>query len=171
MKIIEVIADESYVDSIKNIADKNDASDFWIVSSEGKERKVVRILVKPEQRQIILDALQGILSTSFSYRVVVIPIEAALPREEAEEEIWKTVRTLRDYFKFTLNQIKDLVSFEDKDQLVAARHKEIWRTNCESAFLTEVPPPQPPLPAPQTPPAAPASSTETADPPRLMQTG
>ena len=61
MKIIEVIADESYIDSIKNIADKNDASDFWIVSSEGKERKerkVVRILVKPEQRQIILDALQ-----------------------------------------------------------------------------------------------------------------
>ena len=50
MKIIEVIADESYIDSIKNIADKNDASDFWIVSSEGKERKVVRILVKPEQR-------------------------------------------------------------------------------------------------------------------------
>ena len=86
MKIIEVIADESYIDSIKNIADKNDASDFWIVSSEGKERKVVRILVKPEQRQIILDALQGILATSFSYRVVVIPVEAALPREEAEEE-------------------------------------------------------------------------------------
>jgi len=86
MKIIEVIADESYIDSIKNIADKNGASDFWIVSSEGKERKVVRILVKPEQRQIILDALQGILSTSFSYRVVVIPVEAALPREEAEEE-------------------------------------------------------------------------------------
>jgi len=86
MKIIEVIADESYIDSIKNIADKNDASDFWIVSSEGEERKVVRILVKPEQRQIILDALQGILATSFSYRVVVIPIEAALPREEAEEE-------------------------------------------------------------------------------------
>ena len=57
MKIIEVIADESYIDSIKNIADKNDASDFWIVSSEGEERKVVRILVKPEQRQIILDAL------------------------------------------------------------------------------------------------------------------
>jgi len=86
MKIIEVIADERYIDSIKNIADKNEASDFWIVSSEGKERKVVRILVKPEQRQIILDALQGILATSFSYRVVVIPVEAALPREEAEEE-------------------------------------------------------------------------------------
>jgi len=86
MKIIEVIADESYIDSIKKIADKNNAPDFWVVSSAGKERKVVRILVKPEQRQIILDALQGMLTTSSSYRVVVIPVEAALPREEAEEE-------------------------------------------------------------------------------------
>jgi len=43
-------------------------------------------LVKPEQRQIILDALQEILATSFSYRIVVIPVEVALPREEAEEE-------------------------------------------------------------------------------------
>ena len=86
MKIIEVIADESYIDSIKNIVEKNDAPDFWVVSSDREERKVVRILVKPEQRQIILDALQEILTTSFSYRVVVIPVEAALPREEAEEE-------------------------------------------------------------------------------------
>ena len=86
MKIIEVIADKSYIDSIKNIVEKNDAPDFWVVSSDGEERKVVRILVKPEQRQIILDALQEILATSFSYRVVVIPVEAALPREEAEEE-------------------------------------------------------------------------------------
>jgi len=66
--------------------EKNDAPDFWVVSSDREERKVVRILVKPEQRQIILDALQEILATSFSYRVVVIPVEAALPREEAEEE-------------------------------------------------------------------------------------
>jgi len=86
MKIIEVIADESYIDSIKKIVEKNDAPDFWVVSSDREERKVVRILVKPEQRQIILDALQEILATSFSYRVVVIPVEAALPREEAEEE-------------------------------------------------------------------------------------
>ena len=91
MKIIEVIADESYIDSIKNIADKNDASDFWIVSSGGEERKVVRILVKPEQRQIILDALQGILSTSLSARVVVIPIEATLPREEEPEKKTKII--------------------------------------------------------------------------------
>ena len=86
MKIVEVIADESYIDSIKNVVKKNDVPDFWVVSSENEGRKVVRILVKPEQRQIILDALQGILSTSLSARVVVIPVEATLPREEEPEK-------------------------------------------------------------------------------------
>jgi len=91
MKIIEVIADKSYINSIKNIMEKNDVPDFWVVSSGREERKVVRILVKPEQRQIILDALQGVLSTSLSARVVVIPIEATLPREEEPEKKTKII--------------------------------------------------------------------------------
>ena len=91
MKIVEVVADDSYIDSIKNIVKKNDVPDFWIVSSESEGRKVVRILVKPEQRQTILDALQGILSTSLSARVVVIPIEATLPREEEPEKKTKII--------------------------------------------------------------------------------
>ncbi len=91
MKIIEVVVDERYVDRIKNIVEKNDIPDFWIVSSGSEKRKVVRILVKPEQRQKILDALQGILSISASTRVVVIPVEATLPREEEPEKETKKV--------------------------------------------------------------------------------
>ena len=93
MKIVEVVADDSYIDSIKNIVKKNDVPDFWVVSSESEGRKVVRILVKPEQRQTILDALQEILSTSLSARVVVIPIEATLPREEEPDEKTKIIAT------------------------------------------------------------------------------
>ena len=36
MKIVEVVADDSYIDSIKNIVKKNDVPDFWIVSSESE---------------------------------------------------------------------------------------------------------------------------------------
>ena len=61
MKIIEVIADVSYLDSIKRIAEQNETPDFWVVSDGGEGvRHVVRILVLPEQRQVVLDALQGI---------------------------------------------------------------------------------------------------------------
>jgi len=86
MKIIEVIAGKSYVDSIKNIADQNEALDFWIVSGEDETRKVVRILVKPVQRQAVLDAFHGMLAISPSARVVVIPVEAVLPRAEEQKE-------------------------------------------------------------------------------------
>ena len=86
MKIIEVITDESFIDSIKNIAEQNKALDFWVLSAEVETRKVVRILVKPEQRQAILDALHGMLVVSPSARVLVIPVEATLPREEKEDE-------------------------------------------------------------------------------------
>ena len=99
MKIIEVIADKSYTDSIKNIAEQNKALDFWVVSGEDETRKVVRILVKPEQRQSILDALHGMLLASPSARVVVVPVEAALPREEEqkeENEIKPTLETTRE---------------------------------------------------------------------------
>jgi len=86
MKIIEVITEETYIDRIKNFVEKNNAPDFWVVSSEVEERKVIRILVKPEQRQIIMDGLQEILLTSSIARVVVIPVEATLPREEELEK-------------------------------------------------------------------------------------
>jgi len=86
MKIIEVVADESYIDSIKNIAEQNEALDFWMLPGENEMRKIVRILVKPEQRQAVLDALHGMLLVSPSARVVVIPVEAVLPREDYEKE-------------------------------------------------------------------------------------
>ena len=86
MKIIEVVTEETYIDRIKNFVEKNNAPDFWVVSSEVEERKVIRILVKPEQRQIIMDGLQEILVTSPIARVVVIPVEATLPREEEPEK-------------------------------------------------------------------------------------
>jgi len=87
MKIIEVIADASYLDGIRRIAEQNETPDFWVVSGGGEgTRHVVRILVLPEQRQVVLDALQGILQGSPSARVVVIPVEVVLPREEKPKE-------------------------------------------------------------------------------------
>ena len=40
MKIVEVVADDSYIDSIKNIVKKNDVPDFWVVSSESEEARL-----------------------------------------------------------------------------------------------------------------------------------
>ena len=93
MKIIEVVANENYLDSIKHIAEQNETPDFWIVPGEEGGRRVVRILVMPEQRQAVLDAPQGMLKDSPSARVVVIPVEATLPRMEETKEETKSAPT------------------------------------------------------------------------------
>ena len=58
-----------------------------------------RILVKPEKRQDVLDALQGFLGGSENARINVLPIEVTLPRveeEAAEAQQKKAVLTTRE---------------------------------------------------------------------------
>lgn len=52
-------------------------------SQKGEDgRQVIRLIVGDEQRQDILDALQGALSNSAKARIVVSAVEAVLPRVE-----------------------------------------------------------------------------------------
>jgi len=45
MKIIEIIADENYIDGIKNISEKDEVLDCWILSGEDATCKIARILL------------------------------------------------------------------------------------------------------------------------------
>lgn len=86
MKIIEVIADHGHHDTISSIAEQHGAVDHWLgpVCEDG--RSTVRILVTPESRPAVLDALQTALSAIESARIVVIPVEATMPRVEESDE-------------------------------------------------------------------------------------
>ncbi len=82
MKIIEVIADVSYQDIITTIADQHEAQDCWEGPKGEDGRRVIRLIVGDEQRQDILDALQGALENSTKAKIVVSAVEAVLPRVE-----------------------------------------------------------------------------------------
>ena len=86
MKIIEVIADNGHLDTINGIAEQHGAIDHWVSHSSTEDRCSIRLLVSPESRQNILDALQAVLSTSEHSRIVILPVEATLPRPEEEPE-------------------------------------------------------------------------------------
>lgn len=86
MKIIEVIADSGHLDTISSIAEQHGAVDHWIGTVAEDGRCAIRLLVTPESRQTILDALQTVLSSSETARIVILPVEATLPRPEADEE-------------------------------------------------------------------------------------
>lgn len=89
MKIIEILADGSYLPALKNISEKQEAADYWVGPKGQDGRHEVRLLVNPEKRQDTLDALQAVLGNSESAKWFLIPVEASLPRpqeKKAEEE-------------------------------------------------------------------------------------
>ena len=85
MKIIEILADSSYLQALQSVAERLETADYW-VGPEGKDgRHVIRLLVNPEKRQETLDSLQAVLGNSESAKWFLLPVEAALPRPEEKE--------------------------------------------------------------------------------------
>ncbi len=60
MKTIEVIADAGHHDTIVRIAQQQQIEDIWFSQNNEDGRIVARLLVSPEKRQKVLDALQTI---------------------------------------------------------------------------------------------------------------
>jgi len=94
MKIIEIIADQGHLDTVASIATQHKAMDVWMGAPGEDGRLSIRMLVSGEQTQEVLDALQGVLSGTRNPRIVVIPIEAMLPRPTEEEKTKEKVRSL-----------------------------------------------------------------------------
>ncbi len=86
MKIIEIIVDTAYEAITSEVAEKYGAVVLWQGSQQEGERHLLRLLVEDEQRQGLLDELQTHLGTSPSARILVMPVEAALPRPPVQEE-------------------------------------------------------------------------------------
>jgi len=82
MKIIEVLADGSYLPALNIIAEKQEAADYWVGPKGLDDRHEIRLLVTPEKRQDTLDALEAALGNSESAKWFVMSVEAALPRPE-----------------------------------------------------------------------------------------
>jgi uncharacterized hydrophobic protein (TIGR00341 family) len=97
MKLIEVITDEKNLQPVTSIAEQHDSEVNWVGSPDMQGRQLIRILVSDEDRQSILDALQGLLAESS--KILVLPLEAVLPRKEPEpsdQETKETITTTRE---------------------------------------------------------------------------
>ena len=82
MRIIEVITDQGHVDTLRGIAAQQEAVDIWVGHKDEDGRCSTRLLVRPERQQSVMDALQSLLATADDSRILVLPVEAALPRIE-----------------------------------------------------------------------------------------
>ncbi len=97
MKLIEVITDEKNLQPVTSIAEQHHSEVNWVGSPDMQCRQLIRILVNNENRQSILDALQGLLGESS--KILVLPLEAVLPRKEPDpsaQKVKETVTTTRE---------------------------------------------------------------------------
>ena len=89
MRIIEVLADCGHADTVRSIAEQNEILECWIDKSEEEQRCSIRLLVRLEKQQAVLDALQADLSGSDGWRIIIQPVEAIIPRPPELEDTEK----------------------------------------------------------------------------------
>ena len=87
MKYVEVVTEEGSADTVSAIAEKHEVSDIRHSEVGEDGMLAVRLLVADDKLQSVLDALQKMLHAHTSSRVVVLPVEIALPKpSEAERK-------------------------------------------------------------------------------------
>ncbi len=85
MKLIEVNADSGHIDTVAGIAEQHEAADFRLGFKGEDGRQIMRILIADDRAQAVLDGLQKYLNKDPEARIVVLAVEAALPRPPEQE--------------------------------------------------------------------------------------
>ena len=84
-RLIEVIVPKGRSHRIPDIMKEHEKLDMW-EESLPDERTIFIILVKAEDVEPILDDLEGQLAWAEGFRVILLPVEASLPRPKEPEE-------------------------------------------------------------------------------------
>jgi len=85
MRFIKANFPADKADAVIEILNTANPVDWSMDSGYGRYEKAVEIVVAKGQGQQLIDDLQALLSASPNWRVVVMPIEATLPRPEEDE--------------------------------------------------------------------------------------
>jgi uncharacterized hydrophobic protein (TIGR00341 family) len=86
MRVIEIIADAAHLDTLSGIAEQHAVPDFWFGDVFEDGRSAFHMLVDDASRQAVIDALQSLLGGSDSARIIIMPVDAVLPRKEGVVE-------------------------------------------------------------------------------------
>lgn len=86
MKYVEIIAADTSAKTILAIAEKAKATDVRLGAVEKDGMQQMRMLVDDENLQLALDTLQNVLGAQPHARIIVLPVEASLPKPKADEQ-------------------------------------------------------------------------------------
>ena len=128
MKIIEVIAEPGHHDTILAIAEQQQVDDFWSTQNSEDGRIITRLLVHPEKRQKVLDALQTILHNAGNYRVLILPVDTALPKP-AEADLESLTAEQQEEQKAKDKQRKKAALMSTREEILAQVEKDAQLDN------------------------------------------
>ncbi len=86
LRVLEISAPDTYKSDIHNLAEQHNAVDWWYSAKNKDQRRTTSILIHIEEQQALMDDLQKKLYQEKNWRLVVLPVEASLPRVEREEQ-------------------------------------------------------------------------------------
>ena len=104
MKSIEVITDSGHVDTIVSIAHQNNAKDCWHYAMSEDDRYIIRIIIDNDSIQATLDAIQKTVSSSDISHIIVMPVEATIPRVEKTDKPTSKSSTSREELYQTIEK-------------------------------------------------------------------
>ena len=128
MKIIEVIANAGHHDTILGIAEQHQVEDVWFMPNSEDGRVVTRLLVSPEKRQKVLDALQTILHNADNYHVLIIPLDTTLPKP-AEPEVKALTKTQQQEEKNKEKERQKAALMSTREEILAQVEKDARLNN------------------------------------------
>jgi uncharacterized hydrophobic protein (TIGR00341 family) len=108
MRIVEVVAPTRYRKELIGMARFYGALDVWCGPENADGRLGCRMLVPDDARQALMDALQSVLDREDALRIVVMPVDTALPRAEPTEKDREQQR--RDRIQATREELYEQIA-------------------------------------------------------------
>jgi len=105
MRIVEVITDAAHGDTLVGLAEQYRATDYWWGVENQDGRRSFRMLVDDDARQEVVDVLQSLLSAVAGTRIIILPVDATLPRPKEEDEERKRRRAVAATREEIYNQV------------------------------------------------------------------
>jgi len=85
MKLIEVFADQSQLDTIAAIAETHEVYEFRAGMVYDDQQQQMNLVVSDDKFQTVLDALQNALTAQADARIRAFPLDVVIPRPDADE--------------------------------------------------------------------------------------
>lgn len=86
LRLIEAFIPEDGVDQLKELLQDYEVQGFWLEKSLEGEHVLAKILVPVEDTEAFMDLLEKGFRFEKEFKVVLLPVEAVIPRSELKEE-------------------------------------------------------------------------------------